>query len=112
VTAEWPGGRYEAHAPLDRAEPHLALVLALLFGELLAPVGAPRVLGERVGGDGAIEVQLRPALGCGEVTARLAAHGAIEWYHVAAGRIAFEVAGDGRFAGRGASGQLRARGGS
>ena len=111
VTAEWPGGRYVASAPLDRAEPHLALVFAALFAELLAPVAGTRVLGERDAGDGRVEVQLRPALGSGEVVARLDAFGAIDTYQVTLGWITFEFDTAGFLRGRGLSGQLRRRGG-
>lgn len=110
VTAEWPGGRYVAQAPLDRAEPHLALVLAALFAELLAPVAGSRVLGERDAGDGRVEVQLRPALGRGQVVARLDAAGAIDTYQVTLGWITFAFDGAGFLRGRGLSGQLRRRG--
>lgn len=112
VTAEWPGGRYEAHAPLDRAEPHLAVLLAALFAELLAPVGAERVLGQRGGGDTAVEVQLRPALGCGTVVARLDASGVVGSYHVTVGWIEFDLDAIGTLRARGVSGQMRRRGGA
>lgn len=110
VTAEWPGGRYEAHAPLERAEPHLALLLAALFAELLAPVGGERVLGQRGGGDTAVEVQLRPALGCGKVVARLDPSGVVDSYHVTVGWIEFDFDATGTLRARGASGQVRRRG--
>lgn len=111
VTAELPGSRYVAHAPLDRAEPHVALGLAALFGELLAPVRANRVRGERTGSGGVVEVDLRPALGCGIVTAQLGNEGAIGQYHVALGWIEFTLDADGSFRGRAFRGQLRPAGG-
>jgi hypothetical protein len=110
VTAELPGGSYAAHAPLDRAEPHLALALAALFAELAAPVEAGRVLGEREAG-GLVELELRPALGSGTVVVALAPSGAVERYRVVLGWIAFELGADGHFAGTRWSGSLRAPGG-
>jgi hypothetical protein len=105
VVATMPGSRYEASAPLDGAEPHLALALALVFAELLAPVRGERVLGERAVGDG-VEVELRPALGAGRVRAALDGNGAVARYELALGRIELTLTGDGAFAGRGASGRI------
>ncbi|MEO6596646.1 MAG: hypothetical protein ABIP94_18005, partial [Planctomycetota bacterium] len=69
ILAEMPGSRYEATAPLDAASPHLALVLAAVFAELLAPVDGRRALGERALAGGGSEVLLEPALGSGTVVA-------------------------------------------
>jgi hypothetical protein len=110
VTAELPGSRYEARAPLDAAEPHLALVLAAVFAELLAPVDGTRVLGER-GADDRVEVELRPALGSGRVTARLAPSGSVASYRVRLGWIDFELLADGRIDGTRFTGTLRRQGG-
>lgn len=111
VTADLPGRHYEAHVPLDRAEPHLGLVFAALFGELLAPVRGERVLAERDAGDGRVEVELRPSLGSGRVEALLARGGAVERYRITLGWIVVELGADGSFRGRGFAGQLRAVGG-
>ncbi len=110
VSGELPGSRYEASAPLDRAEPHLALVVAALFAELLAPVDSQRVLGERTVGD-RLELQLRPALGSGSVTALLTASGAIGRYRITLGWIEFTLDADGAIDGTRFSGVLRPAGG-
>lgn len=112
VVADLAGRRYEATAPLDRAEPHLALVLAALFGELLAPVRGERVLGERDAGDGGVEVELRPSLGSGRVEALLGPGGAVERYRIGLGWIGFELAADGAFRGSGFRGRLQPVGGA
>ena len=44
IEAEAAGVPYRAAAPLDDAEPHLALLLAALFGGLLQPVTPGRAL--------------------------------------------------------------------
>ncbi|MCU0867607.1 MAG: hypothetical protein MUC36_27815 [Planctomycetes bacterium] len=107
VWAEMPGASYAAAAPLDRAEPHLALVLAMVLAELLAPVEPPRVRGERPVGNGGRQLDLRPALGSGTVRATLGADGAIEAYAFELGWLSFTLAADGTLAGRGVRGWLR-----
>lgn len=107
IVAETPAGPYLAAAPLDRAEPHLALVLAAAFAELLAPVPAARVLGERPLADGRIEVRLQPALGSGRVVATLGPDGAIERYAIALGWLAVSLDAGGRIEARGLVVQLR-----
>jgi hypothetical protein len=107
IVADTPAGPYLATAPLADAPPHLALLLAAVFAELLAPVDAARVLGERPLADGGTEVLLRPALGGGRVLARLAADGSVARYHIELGWLAFDLDADGRVAARGLSLQLR-----
>jgi hypothetical protein len=110
VTAELPGSRYEARAPLDDAPPHLALAVAALFAELLAPVDAARVLGERDAA-GQIEVELRPALGSGRVEAQLAPSGAVVRYRITLGWIDLALDADGRIDGTRVAGRLLPPGG-
>lgn len=105
LVADLAGSSYSAAAPLDRAEPHLALLFAALLAELLAPVTAERVLGERVAGE-RIEVVLRPALGSGRVVATLAADGRVAACSITLGRMQVELAADGTFRGSGCSGRL------
>ncbi|HEX6811815.1 MAG TPA: hypothetical protein VF384_09360 [Planctomycetota bacterium] len=107
IAADGPWGHYEANAPLDSAPPHLALALGAMLAELLAPVPATRVLGERQTPDGRTQVSLRPALGSGAVTATLGNSGEVETYAIALGRIAFTLAADGSLRGRGLAGRLR-----
>lgn len=107
ITADGPWGHYEARAPLDDAAPHLALVLGAMLAELLSPVHAARVLGERPGAEGRTQVALRPALGAGEVLATLGSDGAVEAYCITLGHVAFTMGADGSLRGRGISGQLR-----
>ena len=107
IAADGPWGHYEAKAPLDDAEPHLALVLGAMLAELLSPVHAARVLGERPGTEGRTQVSLRPALGSGEVLATLGIDGAVEAYGITLGHVAFTMGADGSLRGRGISGQLR-----
>ena len=111
VTADMPGSRYEAKAPLAAAPPHLGLALAALLAELLAPVGPDRVVGERQVAGAGVEVQLRPALGSGSVSARLSAAGSIESYAIQVGWIEFVCTAAGEIRGRGVAGQLRRVGG-
>ncbi len=106
VVADFPGSHYEATGPLDRAEPHLALVFAAMLAELLAPVDAGRVLGERVGAGGATEVELRPALGSGSVVATLAPDGHVSSYRIRLGWVNVLLNEDGSFGGDGFSGRL------
>src|SRR5688572_21401513 len=106
VVAEFPGSRYEAQAPLDGAPPHLALVFAAILGELLAPVSAERVLGERRGADGATEIGLQPALGSGSVAATLAPDGRIRAYRIQIGWVRVNLRADGSFDGDGFSGRM------
>jgi hypothetical protein len=110
VTGEMPGSRYEARAPLEGAPPHLALAVAALFAELLAPVDAARVLGERDIG-GAVEVELRPALGSGRVEALLASSGAVARYRITLGWIDLVLDADGRIDGARVAGRLSPPGG-
>lgn len=105
ICAEMPGDSYVAVPPFDAARPHLALVLAAVFAELLAPVDASRALGERAAGEGRTEVLLRPALGSGQVIATVGARG-VEAYAITLGRLAFELRADGSVIGRGLSAQL------
>ena len=107
VRAELPGASYAAAAPLDRAEPHLALVLAMVLAELLAPVEPQRVRGERLAGNGVSQLDLWPALGNGTVRAMVGADGAIEAYAFELGWLSFTLAADGALAGRGVRGWLR-----
>jgi hypothetical protein len=107
IVADGPWGHYEAKAPLDDAAPHLALVLGALLAELLSPVHAARVLGERQGADGRTQVSLRPALGSGVVLATLGPDGAVEVYAITLGHVEFSVGADGALRGRGIAGQLR-----
>ncbi len=107
VVAATPAGPYLATAPLDSAPPHLALVLAAAFAELLAPVAASRVLGERPLGDGGMEVLLQPALGSGRVVARLAGDGTVAAYTIELGHLRFTLDADGRVSARGLALQLR-----
>ncbi|MFT4515270.1 MAG: hypothetical protein ACI91B_003984 [Planctomycetota bacterium] len=106
ISATMPGKTYRAEAPLHQAEPHLALVLAAMLAELMAPVTPARVVGERLGSDGQIAVRLRPALGAGEVTAGLGPNGHIQRYQISLGVLSFTLDADGTFAGRGFSGRL------
>lgn len=106
ITASLPGSSYVATAPFDSAPPHLALVLAALFAELLDPVDGRRVRGERIA-SGGTEVKLEPVLGSGEVVATLAADGAVAAYTVELGHLWFRCSADGRLAGRSFTGQLR-----
>jgi len=106
VVAEFPGSRYEAESPLDRAPPHLALVFAAILGELLAPVSAERVLGERRGADGATEIGLQPALGSGSVVATLAPDGRVSEYRIRIGWVRVALRADGSFDGDGFSGRV------
>ncbi len=106
VVAEMPGHRYEAVAPLQDAEPHLGLVFAMVLAELLAPVDAARVQGERWS-DGATELRLLPALAAGEVTARLAAEGTIAAYRLRLGWIDCTLTAEGVLRGRGCTAHLR-----
>jgi hypothetical protein len=108
VVAEFPGSRYEANAPLDAAEPHLAIVFAAILGELLAPVSAERVLGERRAADGATEIGLRPALGSGSVVATLAPDGRVSAYRIEVGWVRVDLRADGSFGGDGFSGRIDA----
>jgi len=106
VIADLPGHHYEASAPLDRAPPHLALVLATLLAELSAPVATGRVLGERTVA-GRTEVALQPGLGSGEVVARLGPDGAIEQYEFTLGWLEFTLLASGELRGQGFHGWLR-----
>lgn len=107
VRAELPGSSYRATAPLAAAEPHLALVLAVVVAELLAPVTAARVLGERVDGGGERELELAPALGSGRVRVVLGGDGAIQSYRCELGWLDFTFDADGALRGRGFRGWLR-----
>lgn len=107
VVADFPGSRYEANAPLDRAEPHLALAFAAMLAELLAPVPAERVLGERTGAGDVTEVELRPALGSGTVVATLGEGGQVSSYRIRLGLVQVVLHDDGRFDGDGFSGRFR-----
>ncbi|MCK5940445.1 MAG: hypothetical protein KAI24_00640 [Planctomycetes bacterium] len=107
VVAVTPDGDYRAEPPLEQASPHLALVLAAMLCELREPLGAARVLGQRVGGEpGQVELLLRPALGSGRVVATVGPDGAVEAYDFELGWLAFRLARDGAFAGRGFSGRV------
>jgi hypothetical protein len=107
IAADGPWGHYEAKAPLEDAAPHLALVLGAMLAELLAPVRAERVLGERPGSDGRTQVSLRPALGSGVVLATLGPDGAVEAYDITLGHVGFTIGAEGSLRGRGLAGQLR-----
>lgn len=105
ITAEMLDSSYRADAPFAAAEPHLALALAGMLAELRTAPGG-RVLGERVGSQGGLEVQLAPALGSGTVVATLAADGQIQCYRIGLGVLQFTLSADGFFSGRGFSGRL------
>jgi hypothetical protein len=107
IVATTPAGGYAAAAPFDAAAPHLALLLAAAFAELLAPVPAGRVLGERPAADGRVEVLLQPALGAGRVTAGLGADGAIVRYAIELGRLHFTLDAAGALRAPGLRAQLR-----
>lgn len=107
VDAETPAGSYHAEPPLDQAAPHLALVLAVVFAELLAPVDGARVLGERALGDGRTEVQLAPALGGGLVAATLARDGHIAAYRCELGWLQWTFGEDGSLESSRFTGALR-----
>lgn len=106
ITAILAGQTYRAVAPLDQAEPHLALLLGAMLIELRADVGTDRVLGERRSAAGQVEVQLRPALQAGTVFAELAADGRIASYQITLGWLQFTLLADGSFVGRGFTGKL------
>jgi hypothetical protein len=106
VVGELPGSRYEATAPLDRAPPHLALALAAVAAELLAPVSPDRVLAERERA-GATELLLLPALGAGSVQVRLDPTAGIASYCIQLGGLDLQLAADGTLTGRGVTASLR-----
>jgi len=105
IDAWTPSGGYRAGPPLDDAEPHLALALAMLLAELLAPLDAERLRGERGEGAGR-EVLMAPALSAGQVTARLTEGGRIDALTVRLGYVEVALASDGTFTGRGFRGAL------
>ena len=111
IVADLPGSHYEALAPFGSAEPHLALVVAMLFAELLAPVQAERVLGERAGAAGEVEVRQRPALAGVDVQALLGADGAVRRYRCVLGWLDLTLDADGTFTGRSVRGSVRVLGG-
>jgi hypothetical protein len=111
VRAELPGSSYVATAPLDRAEPHLALVFAVLVAELVAPVAPARVRGERLDASGRTELELVPALGSGRVVVALGPDGVVQQYEMELGWLAFTLAADGSLLGRGIKGWIRPQGG-
>jgi hypothetical protein len=106
ITAILADQTYRAVAPLDQAEPHLALLLAAMLIELRADVGKDRVMGERRSAAGQVAVQLRPALQAGTVIAELAADGCIASYQITLGWLQFTLLADGSFVGRGFTGKL------
>ncbi|MBL8730220.1 MAG: hypothetical protein JNM25_17505 [Planctomycetes bacterium] len=109
VVADTPAGPYLAEAPLDAAPPHLALVLAAVFAELLAPVDAARVRGERRSASGDSELLLAPALGSGRVVATLADDGTVARYTIELGWLAVTLDATGRVQARGLDLHLRWR---
>lgn len=107
IRAWTPAGEYAAAPPFAAATPHLALVLAMVFAELGAPVTGERLLGERDGGAGVVQVLLAPALGGGRVEATLGTDGAITSYAFALGHLAFVLSADGRIGGTRITGRLQ-----
>lgn len=105
IVAETPNGRYAAAMPLDAAPPHLAVALAMVFAELLAPVTPERVRGERRTAAG-MQLQLAPALGSGEVVAELTEEGAVGSYSLTVGHLRLVLRDDGSFAGPRLAGRL------
>lgn len=106
VTARTPTDTYRAETPLDDAEPHLGLALAMMMSEMVAPVTGERLLGQRTESDGSLSVQLLPALGAGRVTAHLGGDGRIDAYHLSLGILQLSLDGSGAFSGRGFSGRI------
>lgn len=105
IACDLPDAKYRAVPPFAQAEPHLALVFAAMLAELRTPPG-PRVTSERREAGRVVEVQLRPALGSGTVTASLQEDGQIQCYRMALGYLEFTLASDGTFRGRGFVGRL------
>ncbi|MFK7739604.1 MAG: hypothetical protein AB8H80_04710 [Planctomycetota bacterium] len=87
---------YRAEPPLDRAEPHLALLLGALLAEVTCPPAPARVLGERRAAEGR-ELQLRPALAAGSVVVMLEPSGEVRRYRISIGWLQISVEADGRF---------------
>ena len=106
IDASMPGDSYRAAAPFDAAEPHLALVLAVILTELQAPIVAERVIAERCGADGLLEVTLAPILRGGQVIAEVGQAGEIRCYRCHFGGLEFSLAADGTFVGRGFAGRI------
>lgn len=106
IDASMAGERYRAIAPFDTAQPHLALVLAVMLAELHGPIVAGRVIGERYGADGLLEVKLVPVLSGGRVIAEVRQEGEIGCYRFRFGALSFSLASDGTFAGRGFHGRI------
>ena len=106
IRAVMPGASYQASRPLDRASPHLALVLAMMLAEVYTPPLAHRVNGERVTSNGRIQLSLEPALGSGFVVVTLTHGGRIQNYRMELGQMEWILSADGRFVGPGFAGRL------
>ncbi|MCB9879731.1 MAG: hypothetical protein H6835_19220 [Planctomycetes bacterium] len=105
IDAEAGGASYHAEAPLDAAAPHLALLLAALFGELVTPLDAARVRGERLERDG-VCLELWPAAGAGSAEAVLGPDGAVVAYRIGLGVFTLTLVADGSFSGRRLAGRI------
>jgi hypothetical protein len=106
IDASMSGDSYQATAPFDAAEPHLALLLAVILTELQSPIVAERIIGERHGSDGLLEVKLAPILRGGRVIAEVRQTGEIRCYRIRFGALEFSLAADGTFVGRGFMGRI------
>lgn len=107
VAADLAGSAYRAAPPLDRAAPHLALVLALVVGELASPVTPDRVVGVRRRGAGVVDVELAGTGALPAVVATLAADGTITGLAWQVHGVGVRFGADGRFEGPGFAGWLR-----
>jgi hypothetical protein len=105
ITADLAGTPYVARAPLHRAAPHPALLLAAVVAELAAPIVPARVRGEREA-HGGIELDLAPALGGGAVRATLTPGGVVAAYSIELAGMSFVLHADGRLRGAGFAGHL------
>lgn len=107
VVADLDGVAYRAAPPIDGGAPHLALVLALVCGELATPVTPDRIVGvqRRSGAPAAVLLRGRGALP--PVEACVAADGAIAQYRWSLGGAGIRFGGDGHFEGPGFHGWLR-----
>lgn len=106
IDALMAGESYRAAAPFDAAKPHLALVLAVILAELQCPILPERVMGERFGANGFLEVKLAPVLRGGRVIAEARQDGKIHCYRFRFGGLDFSLASDGTFVGRGFTGRI------
>lgn len=107
VTADLGGVAYRAAPPLDRAAPHLALVLAMVVGELATPVTPDRVRRVQRRGDAVVAVELAGRGALPGVVAALAADGTIATYTWSLHGVDVAFGGDGSLRGPGLAGWLR-----